>query len=293
MSGGTITWREVAAETEARLSTITASPAMETRWIIERAGGFDGPDYVLGLDEDVTERGMHFHDLMVERRLAGEPLQYVLGRWGFRTLDLFIDRRVLIPRPETEMVAGLAIDRLRSMRSEGIDQPIAVDLGTGSGAIGLSLAVEVERSQVWITDVSSEALTVARSNLAGLGRAATRVQTAEGSWFEALPSELCGAIDVIVSNPPYVALNDEVEDIVREWEPLSALFAGDDGLDDIRVIVDGAVSWLRPGGTLIVEMSPAQVPIVCELALVAGFVAADGVVDLAGRPRAVVARTAD
>ena len=293
MSGGTITWREVAAETEARLSTITASPAMETRWIIERAGGFDGPDYVLGLDEDVTERGMHFHDLMVERRLAGEPLQYVLGRWGFRTLDLFIDRRVLIPRPETEMVAGLAIDRLRSMRSEGIDQPIAVDLGTGSGAIGLSLAVEVERSQVWITDASSEALTVARSNLAGLGRAATRVQIAEGSWFEALPLELGGSIDVIVSNPPYVALNDEVEDIVREWEPLSALFAGDDGLDDIRVIVDGAVSWLRPGGTLIVEMSPAQVPFVCELALVAGFVAADGVVDLAGRPRAVVARTAD
>ncbi|MTB23558.1 MAG: peptide chain release factor N(5)-glutamine methyltransferase, partial [Actinobacteria bacterium] len=108
MSDNPTTWREVAAETEARLSALTSSPANETRWIIERAAGFDGAEYVLGLDEKVTERGMHFHDLMVERRLAGEPLQYVLGRWGFRTLDLFVDRRVLIPRPETEVVAGLA-----------------------------------------------------------------------------------------------------------------------------------------------------------------------------------------
>ena len=290
MSDGRITWREVAAETEARLSTVAASPAMETRWIIERAAGFDGSDYLLGLDEYVTERGMHFHDLMVERRLTGEPLQYVLGRWGFRTLDLFVDRRVLIPRPETEMVAGLAIDELMTMRSEGIDCPIAVDLGTGSGAIGLSIAIEVERAQVWMTDVSTEALAVARSNLAGLGRAATRVQIAEGSWFDALPSALLGSIDLIVSNPPYVALGDEVEDIVRDWEPPSALFAGDDGLDDIRIIIDGARSWLRPGGTLILEMSPTQVPIVCELARDAGFISADGVADLSERQRAVVAR---
>ena len=143
MSENTITWREVAAETEARLSVVADAPANETRWIIERAAGFEGPEYVLGLDEQVTERGMHFHDLMVERRLAGEPLQYVLGRWGFRSLDLFVDRRVLIPRPETEMVAGLAIDELLAMRSAGIDRPVAVDLGTGSGAIGLSIAVEV------------------------------------------------------------------------------------------------------------------------------------------------------
>ena len=290
MSENTTTWREVAAETEERLSGVTSSPASETRWIIERAAGFDGAEYVLGLDEKVTERGMHFHDLMVERRLAGEPLQYVLGRWGFRSLDLFVDRRVLIPRPETEVVAGLAIAELQSMRTNGIDRPVAVDLGTGSGAIGLSVAAEVERAEVWISDASTDALVVARSNLAGIGRAATRVRAVEGSWFEALPEELIGTIDLIVSNPPYVAIGDEVEDVVREWEPMSALFAGDDGLDDIRKIVTGAVTWLRPGGILVLEMAPDQVPMVSDLALANGFVTTECHSDLAGRPRAVVAR---
>jgi len=290
MSENTTTWREVAAETEARLSALTSSPANETRWIIERAAGFDGAEYVLGLDEKVTERGMHFHDLMVERRLAGEPLQYVLGRWGFRTLDLFVDRRVLIPRPETEVVAGLAIAELQSMRTNGIDRPVVVDLGTGSGAIGLSVAVEVERTQVWITDASADALAVARSNLAGIGRAATRVSAVEGSWFEALPEELHGTIDLIVSNPPYVAISDEVEDVVRDWEPMSALFAGEDGLDDIRKIVTGAATWLRPSGTLVLEMAPDQISVVSEMALASGFDAADSHADLTGRLRAVVAR---
>ena len=293
MSDNTITWREVAAETEARLSVVADSPTNETRWIIERAAGFDGPEYVLGLDENVTERGMHFHDLMVERRLAGEPLQYVLGRWGFRTLDLYVDRRVLIPRPETEMVAGLAIDELKAMRAAGIDRPVAVDLGTGSGAIGLSLAAEVERAEVWITDASADALVVARSNLAGIGRAATRVRVEEGSWFDALPPELLGSVDLIISNPPYVAFGDEVEDIVRDWEPQSALFAGEDGLDDIRTILEDAPSWLRSGGVLILEMDPLQLETASELARSFGFVGIETHADLAGRERSLVVRRRD
>lgn len=293
MSENTITWREVAAETEARLSVVADAPANETRWIIERAAGFEGPEYVLGLDEQVTERGMHFHDLMVERRLAGEPLQYVLGRWGFRSLDLFVDRRVLIPRPETEMVAGLAIDELLAMRSAGIDRPVAVDLGTGSGAIGLSIAVEVERAEVWMTDASADALVVARSNLTGIGRAATRVRVAEGSWFDALPEELRGTIDLVVSNPPYVATSDEVEDIVREWEPSSALFAGDDGLDDIRTLIHEAPSWLRAGGVLVLEMDPRQLVVASELAMASGFVDIETRADLSGRDRALLARRAN
>ena len=293
MNEGTITWREVAAETEARLTAVTSSAEVEARRIIERASGNEGADYVLGLDESVTERGMHFHDLMVERRLTGEPLQYVLGRWGFRTLDLLVDSRVLIPRPETEVVAGSAIDHLRAMRAAGIDRPIAVDLGTGSGAIGLSLAVEVERVEVWITDASPDALAVAASNLAGIGRAATRVRVVEGSWFNALPTEMQGAIDLIVSNPPYVATDDAVDDIVRDWEPHMALFAGEDGLDDLDLIVRTAPTWLRPGGLLVLEMSPVQIPVIVDRALAAGFTSVETVPDLAGRPRAVIARMAD
>ena len=292
MSEGTITWREVATETAARLSAVSDAPEIETRRIIERASGFEGSEYVLGLDEAVTERGMHFHDLMVGRRMAGEPLQYVLGRWGFRTLDLIVDPRVLIPRPETEVVAALAIDRLRDMRSAGIDRPVAVDLGTGSGAIGLSLAVEVERVEVWITDASEDALVVAGSNLTGIGRAATRVHIAHGSWFAALPDHLRGSVDLIVSNPPYVAIDDDIDDIVREWEPPGALFAGEDGLDDLRILVDGAIEWLRPGGSLVLEMSPPQVPVIVERATAAGFVMVEAVRDLSGRERAIVARNA-
>jgi release factor glutamine methyltransferase len=205
---------------------------------------------------------------------------------------LFVDRRVLIPRPETEMVAGLAIDELKTMRLTGIDRPVAVDLGTGSGAIGLSIAVEVERAEVWITDASVDALVVARSNLTGIGRAATRVQVAGGSWFEALPKELVGAVDVIVSNPPYVALSDEVEDIVRGWEPQSALFAGEDGLDDVRMILEDAPAWLRPGGVLILEMDPGQLDTASELARSFGFVGIETHADLAGRDRALVVRRA-
>jgi release factor glutamine methyltransferase len=292
MNDGTITWREVAAETEARLSEVSDSPATETRWIIERASGYEGVEFVRGLDENVTERGMHFHDLMVERRLSGEPLQYVLGRWAFRTLDLFVDPRVLIPRPETEMVAGIAINAAKAMRSNGSDRLTVVDLGTGSGAIGLSVAVEVERADVWITDNSIEALNVARSNLVGIGRAATRVRTVEGSWFEALPSELLGSIDIVVSNPPYVADSDDIDDIVREWEPASALFAGADGLDDIRVILNESVSWLRPGGVIVLEMDPRQIPIARELALALGYVDLEIHADLAGRDRALLAQRA-
>jgi release factor glutamine methyltransferase len=292
MNDGTITWREVVAETEARLSAVSDSPATETRWIIERASGYEGVEFVRGLDENVTERGMHFHDLMVERRLSGEPLQYVLGRWAFRTLDLFVDPRVLIPRPETEMVAGIAINAAKAMRSNGSDRLTVVDLGTGSGAIGLSVAVEVERADVWITDNSIEALNVARSNLVGIGRAATRVRTVEGSWFEALPSELLGSIDIVVSNPPYVADSDDIDDIVREWEPASALFAGADGLDDIRVILNESVSWLRPGGVIVLEMDPRQIPIARELALALGYVDLEIHADLAGRDRALLAQRA-
>lgn len=291
MTDGTITWREVLAETTRRLGVVTPSPDVEARWIIERASGNDGPRFAVGLDECVTERGMHFHDLMVERRLAGEPLQYVLGRWGFRTLDLMVDRRVLIPRPETEEVAGLAIAEVDRIRSIGDGRAVCVvDLGTGSGAIGLSIAAERERVEVVLTDRSVDALAVARANLTGVGRAATRVTIAQGSWFDALDPSLRGAIDVLVSNPPYVADDDDIEPIVRDWEPLDALFAGADGLDDLRIIVVGASEWLSPDGALVLEMGPTQVEAVAELCRTQGFAEVTTHRDLAGRPRAVVAR---
>jgi release factor glutamine methyltransferase len=194
---------------------------------------------------------------MLARLATGEPLQYVLGRWGFRHLDLMVDRRVLIPRPETECVVEVALQKARSL-----EPPIVcADLGTGSGAIGLSLALElpIDGVTVWMTDRSADALDVARANAAGIGRSAANVRIAEGNWFEALPAELRGRLSLIVTNPPYVAVGDpELESIVREWEPPTALFAGADGLDEVRRVVAEAAAWLAPGGWLVLEIGASH-----------------------------------
>lgn len=288
--GATVSWRALQAEAERALAPVTDRPGVDARRIIERASGNLGADYVLGLDDPVTERGMHFFDTMLERRRLGEPLQYVLGRWGFRDLDLLVDRRVLIPRPETETVVDLALAELDRLR-EPDRILIAVDLGTGSGAIGLSIAAERERVEVLLTDASADALAVARANLAGLGRAATRVRIAEpGEWFAAVPAEHRGAIHLLVSNPPYVALDDDLPAVVRDWEPSSALFSGPDGLDDLRRIVGEAPEWLASDGVLVVELAPHQAEAVAGLARRAGFVEVEIGADLTGRSRAVVAR---
>ncbi len=284
----TLLWRLLRDEAVARLTEAGIDdPAQEVRWIIERASGRGGAQQVLALDEPTTVREVSAVDQMVGRRARGEPLQYVLGRWGFRTLDLLVDRRVLIPRPETEVVAGLAIDAAQAAH----DAAVVVDLGTGSGAIALSLAAECwPHVEVWATDVSPDALAVARANLAGLGRRAGVVRLLEGDWFDALPEDLTGRVDVLVSNPPYVSDGDALPDEVTAWEPTGALLAGPDGLDDLRRIIAEAAMWLAPTGVLVVEIGETQGPEVLALAHRAGFAEARIEPDLAGRDRALVAR---
>ncbi|MEM7142884.1 MAG: peptide chain release factor N(5)-glutamine methyltransferase [Actinomycetota bacterium] len=277
---GTISWAQLLEEAARRIDEGDA------RRIVEEVTG-SGPGALhRALDELATVRGVARFDGMVERRAAGEPLQYVLGSWGFRSLDLMVDRRVLIPRPETEVVAGLAID-LAAARGSGREVLVA-DLGTGSGAIALSVAVECRVARVFASDASSDALAVARANLAGVGRAAARVSLHEGSWFAALPTAAEGSLDVIVSNPPYVADGDDLPAIVGEWEPAAALRAGPEGLDDLRAIVDETPRWLAADGALVLEMAPEQTAVVAEWCRAVGF-AASIHQDLAGRDRAVVA----
>ncbi len=235
-------------------------------------------------DRPATVRSHHHWRLMVERREQGEPLQYVLECWPFRTLELFVDRRVLIPRPETEvLVDALLVEHTR------VGGPV-VDLGTGSGAIALSVAAERPGTEVWGVERSPGALAVARANCTGLGRKAATVRLVEGSWFEPLPSELAGNVGVIVSNPPYVADDETLPPTVADWEPVEALRSGPDGLDDIRRIVAEAPRWLAPGGALMVEHAPGQANDVRRLATAAGFASVRTDVDLAGRDRFLVAR---
>ncbi|GAC1600087.1 MAG: peptide chain release factor N(5)-glutamine methyltransferase [Acidimicrobiales bacterium] len=279
------TWREVLEETTAALGS-----AREARWLAEEAAGLSGPDLVLG--GPVTARCGAYLSQMVDRRLAGEPLQYVLGRWGFRSLDLFVDRRVLIPRPETEQVVEWAFAELAHVLTcrPPRHRPVVADLGTGSGAIALSMASETD-AEVWATDASSDALDVARANLAGIGTfAATRVRMVSGSWWDALPEALRGRLDLVVSNPPYVGVGEDLPHEVAAFEPAVALRSGPDGLDAIRVILGSAGEWLAPAGVVVVEMAPSQVASVRALARDAGARHVEVRSDLTGRDRAVVAR---
>jgi release factor glutamine methyltransferase len=278
------TWRQVLDGVEGRLGQ-----PVHARWLVERASGLEGAALQLHLDVPAPARAVAHAEAMVRRREQGEPLQYVLGRWSFRGLDLFIDRRVLIPRPETEVVAGLAV---AEARRSGRARPIVVDLGTGSGAIGLSVAAEAPTAEVWATDVSADAVAVARANLAGLGSAATRVRLCEGSWWDALPSDLAGRIDVVVSNPPYVAACEPLPPEVADWEPVSALRAGPTGLEAADAVVTGAPSWLARQGAVVVELAPHQAEPVAALAARCGFEEIEVAPDLAGRARALVARLA-
>jgi release factor glutamine methyltransferase len=276
----TITWAELLTETEQRLLSRT-----DARRMLEEACG---EDWMLHLDAPATTRAVAHLDAMIERRLAGEPLQYVLGRWSFRHLDLMVDHRVLIPRPETESVVDVALEALKVLGPE----PTVVDLGTGSGAIALALAFEVPDIHVIGTDASADALAVARANLAGIGRAGARVRLFEGSWFAPLPPLLEGAIQLIVSNPPYVA-DGEVPDLppeVSRWEPREALVAGPTGLEDLEAIIATAPRWLARPGALVCELAPHQAEHAVALAYEGGFSEAEVRPDLTGRPRTLLAR---
>jgi release factor glutamine methyltransferase len=304
---GTITWRELWGETAQTIDEWHGAQRLGVvesrriaRFLCEAASGAEGTEFLEILEDPATERTVHQLDAMVARLGAGEPLQYVLGRWGFRHLDLMVDRRVLIPRPETEQVVDVALaiarDLRRELRALGAHRSLTIaDLGTGSGAIGLSLAQElpIGAADVWLTDASADALDVARANAAGLGRNAACIRTATGSWCAALPAELLGTFDLIVSNPPYVADDDPgLEDVVREWEPHGALFGGGDGLDQTRAIAEQAIAWLAPGGALVLEISDRNGAAVAELLTSLGYVAVRVDADLAGRDRIAQAKRA-
>jgi len=212
----------------------------------------------------------------IGRRESGEPVAYLLGTRGFWRLELAVTPDTLIPRPETERLVELALDRLPPNVSK-----TAADLGTGSGAIALALAHDRPMLQVLGTDLSAAALSVARSNAVANGL--ERVQFAQGAWFSALGGR---HFDVIVSNPPYIEERDpHLERGDLRFEPRSALASGADGLDDLRIIIAGAPAHLVPGGSLLVEHGWNQGERVARLFIAAGFSDIATVQDWEGRDR--------
>jgi release factor glutamine methyltransferase len=297
-----VTWVELrdAASDRLRAAGIEQH-AVEVRWMLEEVSGLDAAEQVSEASSFATVRAADALTGLVDRRIAGEPLQYVLGSWSFCGIDLLVDPRVLIPRPETEVVAQVAIAEVaRRGERVGKADPWAgaltayavADLGTGSGALALALAFALPEAEVWATDADPDALHIARANVAGSGTPSTRVRLAEGSWFAALPDGLRGHLVLVVANPPYLAA-DELPGLapeVADWEPVGALVSGPTGLEAFEEIVAAAPEWLEPGGVLVLELAPDQTGAVSELARAAGFATVEVHRDLAGRERVLVAR---
>ncbi|MFQ5536749.1 MAG: peptide chain release factor N(5)-glutamine methyltransferase [Gemmatimonadota bacterium] len=261
--------------------------------LLAHALGVSRLDLYLQFDRPLTAGELDAFRPMLRRRARREPLQHILGTAAFRTLELKVDSRVLIPRPETEVlveeVLTWASERGTRSGGEGLS---ALDVGTGSGAIALSLAAEGPFSRVVAVDVSGDALEVARANAEAVGLASA-VEFREGSLFH--PLARGERFNVIVSNPPYVAEGDAgtLEPEVAEWEPAAALFAGPDGLEVVRAVVTEAAAWLEEGGLLALEVGMDQAPRVVEMLEDAGGYHDLRVRrDLAGRDRVVLARRA-
>ena len=286
-----------------------ASPGVDARWLVMSATtpGPAGPGLaVAGVDEvDVDVAALAGR---VARRMAREPLQVVLGTVSFRHVTLRARSGVFVPRPETEVVAGLAIDAARAVGSRSAR---VVDACTGSGAIALAVASEVPRADVVATEVDPAARAVARANLADL-RARTpssdqawrpgdhlapgsRVRVVGGDLLDEVDPAWRGLVDVLVANPPYLPAADRGSwaPEVADHDPDRALVGGSDGHEVVDRLLRLAGEWLRPGATVVVEIDERRGADALAAATAAGLVAGRVVADLAGRDRAVVATRPD
>jgi release factor glutamine methyltransferase len=234
-----------------------------------------GRAWLLAHDTDTLDApSLQRWHALVQRRLHGEPIAYLLGHREFFGLDFIVDRRVLDPRPDTEILVEWALEIMPTLGAS----PAVCDLGTGSGAIACSIAHHAPRAQVWATDASAQALAVARNNAQ---RLQLPVRFAQGRWFEALDSQdAAPCFALLVSNPPYIRTDDPHLEALRH-EPMEALISGADGLDDIRTLVNQAPAWLQPSGWLLLEHGYDQGDAVQALLAGRGFSHVQARTDLA------------
>ena len=275
--------RSLVAEAVRRLADAgVASPEADAEILLAHVLEIDRSRLVL-VDE-VADGDRATYDVLVGRRAAREPLQHLTGRAYFRHVELAVGSGVFVPRPETELLAGWAVER-----AGALDAPVVVDLGTGSGAIAKAVADEVPHARVHAVEVDEAAHGWATTNLAGTG-----VDLRLGDLGTAF-DELAGTVDVVVSNPPYIPLDawESVALEVRDHDPALALWSGADGLDAMRVVESRAALLLGPGGVVGVEHADAQgesAPAV--FAATGRWADVRDHRDLAGRPRFVTARLA-
>lgn len=260
-----------------------ASPRLNAELLLGHVIGRRRMQLYLEFERPLTAAELDQLRPLVRRRGQQEPLQYVLGEAEFRGLRLKVDRRALIPRPETELLVELV------HTWAGTQAPVlrALDLGTGSGAIAVALATLWPGAAVVAAERCPEALTLARENFAALGLEG-RIQPVAATWFDGVPA---GPYDAIVSNPPYLTAAEVAATApeVREHEPRAALEAPEEGLADLRAILEAAPGYLRPGGLLALETGCDHRAALCARLQAAGFQSVAAHQDLTGRDRFILA----
>ena len=261
------------------------SSRLNAEWLIAHAIGLDRMALYMQFDRPLSEEELSSMRKSVARRGQREPLQYIIGQAQFHDLLLKTDSRALIPRPETEQL----VEKVMESQS-GIDKEFSIlDLGTGSGAIAISLAVHFPRAAITATDKDGDTLELAKENALLCGMQ-NRIEFVRSDWFSDLDKKL--DFDVIASNPPYLTAQelDEAEIEVKEHEPRSALMAGDDGLSDLRQIIEGAIHYLVPEGDLWLETGIDQRGRLLMLCEEFGYSQYEGLDDWSGRNRFIHAK---
>ena len=265
-------WREILEKTDAYLTgkgvpdARVASELLVARLLHLGRGLLAGE-----MEKAVPEKYLEAMRRGMARLVKGEPLQYVLGEWDFRTLTLKCDRRALIPRPETEELVTRVLSHLGSRLSSSVSRPLVVDVGTGTGAIILSLATEFKGDAVFLgTDVSEDAIALAKENAAKCGLS-DKVKFVVMDGLDEFDEPQC--VDVIVSNPPYIesAVCETLDPRVKDFEPRLALDGGASGLDFYDRYLSDAVNLLKPGGAVFFEIGESQSEAVRQLMFDCGF----------------------
>ncbi len=261
-----------------------ASPRLDAEVMLAGVLELDRIHLYVSFDRPVSEEERDRYREMVRRRAAREPVALILGSKEFRSRDFAVESGVLIPRPDTELLADLAIERLSG---ESEEPPLALDLGCGSGILAVSIAADTT-AKVLAIDRTDVAIKLTRANSQRHG-VADRVGTVGGDWWDAVPERFTGSISLVVSNPPYVA-EDEYRDLEPEivtFEPREALVPPGDPLSFYRRTADGLARWLKPGGVVLLEVGAGQAFAVEELLAAAGCVDTQRHLDLAGIERVV------
>jgi release factor glutamine methyltransferase len=278
--------REAVAELAGRLGAAgVPTPDVDAELLFRHVLGWSRSELLLRGGEPLPPEAAARLEELGARRATREPLQLIVGSVGFRHLDLLVHPGVFIPRPETEVLAGEAIARVPP-------GSVVVEPCTGTGAVACAVATEASPRLVVATDCSRAAVVLARENAARCG-CADVVDVLSGDLLDPVPTELRGAVDVLVSNPPYLTPEEftAAEPEVRDWDPPEALVAGPSGTEVAARLISAAGQWLRPGGWLFLEVDPARAAAIAALAHGIGLVEVVIIPDLAGRPRVVAAAT--